>query len=189
MTPTTPETHHLAGIFRDKLVFVGFSTKNTVSLTSLLADHHSTPHVRFGAGQMSGVEIQANVAAGYLHSDRIHEMGRFPYAGLVALFSLMTPWLLSGCRPGTGVMAALVSMAALSGLIFLSFSWYRIYIPPAGIVLPVLGIIFGCLLIRNLDLWKAKTYIRQIFSRYTSPRGGGLSVKASGPAQPGRGIL
>lgn len=154
--------------FADKLVFIGFSVKNTVSLITSHADHYSTPYVRFGAEQMAGVEIQANIAANYLHEGFIKKANPVTLAVIIIFWCALISWWSFTSRVRFGNVMMVVFAMSLLVIIWQFFTIGRLFIPVAGIFFPFFLMTGSSTIIRYYDIQKRKNYIRKVFSRYVS---------------------
>jgi len=154
--------------FKDKLIFVGFSTRNVVDLETAFADHYSTPHVRFGSEHMSGVEIQANIAANFINQTGMKEI-ELPilsiYAILVWLIIGIMTLRLTVMRSG---FVFLILLVITGGGIWFAFLALKLFVPPSLILFP--GFFTWCSgwMTRYYENAKEKLYIKQVFSRYVS---------------------
>lgn len=155
-------------IFKNKLVFVGFSIRNAVLPNTALADHYPTPYVRFGSGHMSGVEIQANIAANLLNGNFIKKTPVMILVLPAVFFWVMTRLVSYRLSPVTAGCIGLGVFVVGSAMVYFSFVRFRLFIPVSIIVYPGILIYLSALFVNYYRQLKEKTYIKEVFSRYVS---------------------
>lgn len=164
-----PGNHFPAGFFRDSLVFVGFSIKNSTSLESSRPDHYPVPFTRCGSGYLAGIEIQATVAANLIHGDYIRYLPPALLAITAAAAWLMAfacSFRMSFYRGGAFLLAGFSALWYATWYLFVQ---KNLYVQQAAILFPSAACCLGSLISRYAANLREKQFIRQTFARYVSP--------------------
>lgn len=108
--------------FRGKIVLIGATSE-------ILHDIFATPFAP--SGDMSGVEILANVTETLLQGDHIREVPRLANAATTILVGL-TIGILVARVPGAVVPAALILLALVAGATYVCFAFLDTWFDPVG---------------------------------------------------------
>ena len=156
-----------AGVFRDRIVFVGTTIPEHQDL-------HETPFRDAGEAEegeavallLSGVEIHAQAAAALLAARHLRELPRpvqYAWVTVLALATVVAFSRLRGLR-GTAVAAALALLAVGAAWLFTREGLWA--------VAPVLGVTLawgGATAVRETDEAREKSRIRKMFQQYVPP--------------------
>lgn len=164
-----PTKYLTQGFFKDKLVFVGFSIKNSLSPQNSLPDHYPIPFVRWGSGYMAGVEIQATSAANLIQNNYIRYLNPVCFtlsAAIVWSLAFFTMFRLTSVK---GAVAFSAIMGAAVVILYGLLIQQNLYGSPVVLVIPASAGYLFSLLHRYFKNSKEKRFIRQTFARYVSP--------------------
>jgi adenylate cyclase len=155
--------------FKNKIVFVGFLTQNSIRLEGRQPDHFPVPYTRWGYGYMAGVEIQAQLVLGICNNHLI----RIPMRGWVWLLHSVV-WIIGGllfftAAPGRGAIYFLLSCFSAVGCAYGLFVFQQIAWPMIGLIIPLTALYGTKVGVHYLKVRREKQFIRQAFSTYVSP--------------------
>ncbi|THB77732.1 MAG: adenylate/guanylate cyclase domain-containing protein [Desulfobacteraceae bacterium] len=163
-----PARYFKDAFFKDALILVGFNTRSSADPTTRQPDHYPTPHVRFGDKHMAGVEIQANIAAGFLSGRFIKKSTAALVAGMAALFFSLSLSFFFLPLSGAALAFVLASGAAL-GLDTMLFQAYDLWLEPAWILIPTTMLYLSSLIYTYQRVTREKALMRTLFSKYLGP--------------------
>ncbi len=156
------------GMFKDKIILIGPTFTEA-------QDIHSTPYSpKFGdlkeAGKTSGVEIHANVLDTILQGDYLKTLDTLPrtliFLGLALLLALVNVHL----RPFKALLV-LCAMCVLYLMISFWVFWeYNLIMPVVNIILALFITHLGVMVYLLLTEERHSRQIKNIFSRYVSPK-------------------
>lgn len=157
------------GALADKLVFVGLITQSDVLDQTVARDSYQTPHTRWGAGYMNGVEIHAQAAQSILDKSQIKVAPAVVVLPLSLLLAIVAWWGMFRFNPLTAALpllgTALATVVASSWL----FSAHFVYLSWPILLLPVLMISIISPLAHYLVARQQRNFIHKAFSSYLAP--------------------
>jgi adenylate cyclase len=165
----SPATDLPDGLFKNKLVFVGFNTQNVSDIRKEQPDHFPTPFTRWGDGYMAGVEIHANLAANLMQGNLIHI---FPFTQtlLICLVALsMTGFFFFLRKPLIGGGVLILFWLVILFVSFMLFKWKHVYLPFLFVCLPMTGLYMVSPFFHYFESRRERNFIRQAFSTYVAP--------------------
>jgi adenylate cyclase len=163
-----PSGHLPKGFFRDKLVFIGLALQTTPEIDRPATDHFPFPFSRRDGKAISGVEIHATIAANLLSGKYIQKpAGSSLWVSLIWGIGF---WAIVFPRPGTGIVITGLTLAATALVSFFLFLSKGIYFPFVPAILPVAAGGMAAPFPHLFYLRREKRHIRNVFSRYVSPK-------------------
>lgn len=154
--------------FRGKIVLVGFDVRTSPEPGASQTDMFATPFQLVTGSRMPGVEVQANLVAGGLTGETVHEVRRELVVLLLIGIALLAAFLMHDWRPLPSLGWGMLIIAVLSGISWLLFSH--------GLWMPVLSAFFAVAMTyvaqggsAFLTEQQKRQQIKQAFARYVSP--------------------
>jgi adenylate cyclase len=165
-----PDHHLPTGFFKDKLVFVGFSTQSATELKSQVKDHYYVPFSRWGGGLMAGVELHAQIAQNLIHRTVLRGLG-FKTRLILGLFlGLLSSLIFFNTGPTLSVALILTESAMFLGTAYVFFSSYYVRLPLLFMLVPTGTSFLMSHFFYYWQTWREKNFIRKAFSTYISPQ-------------------
>jgi adenylate cyclase len=142
-------------VFRDKVVYIG--------PTSIVL-HDMFPSAFARGGDMSGVEVHANLLDTYVRGDAVREVPRWVSTTLAALAGLLGAFLVVRLHALRASLVLLLAWGLLATGGFLAFAWGNVWI--RGMACTVaLGLGFGATVVENfIREQREKRRLSQFFS-------------------------
>ncbi len=157
--------------FKDKLIFVGFTTASEATIDDIATDHFQVPYTRFGRElMMPGVEIHAHAAANIMARNFVLPLEnslRLLYGSLIGFIGGL---LFFSSSPKRGIIYFFLIFAAIFyGALYL-FEHKNTDIGLDFLVFPLLLNYIASPILHYLNERKQRTFIRGAFSTYLAPR-------------------
>ena len=165
-----PDHYLPPDFFKDKLVFLGFSTQSAAELKNQVKDHYEVPFSRWGGGLMAGVELHAQIAQNLIDGTVLKGPGLKATLLLGLLLGLFSSILFFITRPALSVAVFLAESAVFLGTAYIFFSYYYVRLPLLFMLVPTGTSFFVSHSFHYWQTWKEKNFIRKAFSTYISPQ-------------------
>ncbi len=164
-----PEKHLPPETFQDKIVLVGLVTGTAADGEARGPEDFPVPFSRFHGGYMSGVEIHAQTAAGFLQDRAIRSLARKWALPLGLVTAMLLGWLFYKTRPAFGVVLWLAVSGAGAFICYMLFAHASYHVPASGFFAPFTALFLASPFLHYLKTREERNFIRNTFSKYLAP--------------------
>lgn len=164
-----PDTFLPPDIFKNRIVIVGRSVKNTPDPGARQADTFATPFTQSSGSLMAGAEVHATILDNLRLDLAVKPVPRLLQQLLTILVLVLALFLFKGWQPRRSGMTVLVLMGLIMTGSFVLLRTGRIWLPP---ILPLLAVFLSYVGEGGIAFLKVRlerSQIKQAFSRYLSP--------------------
>jgi adenylate cyclase len=166
-----PENSVPKDFFKDKLIFVGFTTASEATIDDIATDHFQIPYTRFGRElMMPGVEIHAHAAANIINQNFITPLAtplRLLYGSIIGFLGGL---LFFSSTPRRGLIYFSLLFFAIFYVALHLFENHNANIGLDFLLFPLVLNYIASPILHYLNERKQRTFIRGAFSTYLAPR-------------------
>lgn len=165
-----PEEHVRDGLFRDALVFVGYTVGSEALEKGTQTDQFPIPFSRGKAPYMSGVEIHAQAAHGFIQNNLIRRISP-QFSILVGIVcAILLGFTFLTWRLLYGSIVFIMVEAGVFALSYYLFVTKAIYLSPFPLTIPLFFAFLTSPFVYYWTTYKQKSFIRHAFATYLSPK-------------------